>query len=216
MPTIPENRGPGRGSAQGGPIPRPATTSSSGGRYRLDERNARAGRRRCLQPPACGGCGAGGDVAQRLPRGRGCRGSLGIHRDFPLPDDGVPGEPLPDGWLELPVAIGCTAESCASRDLVEDFVDRRHLAPAMFEYIECFYNPVRRTPTARCSAPPTTTKPAELPPNPRHDPLHHPRPRKRGTPNRVGYAGAGLGVGVPCSGGISGPVGVPGLWRATG
>ncbi|MPZ90640.1 MAG: redoxin domain-containing protein [Actinobacteria bacterium] len=40
---------------------------------------------------------------------------------FLYPMTGAPGQPLPDGWLELPGAFGCTAESCGYRDLVEEF-----------------------------------------------------------------------------------------------
>lgn len=40
---------------------------------------------------------------------------------FLYPATGVPGEPLPDGWLELPGAYGCTAETCRFRDLVGEF-----------------------------------------------------------------------------------------------
>ena len=40
---------------------------------------------------------------------------------FLYPMTGTPGQPLPDGWLELPGAFGCTAESCGYRDLVEEF-----------------------------------------------------------------------------------------------
>ncbi|MGH2749622.1 MAG: peroxiredoxin [Actinomycetota bacterium] len=40
---------------------------------------------------------------------------------FLYPMTGSPGEPLPEGWLELPGAFGCTAESCAYRDLSEAF-----------------------------------------------------------------------------------------------
>lgn len=32
------------------------------------------------------------------------------------PATGVPGEPLPDGWNEIPGARGCTPQSCAFRD----------------------------------------------------------------------------------------------------
>lgn len=39
---------------------------------------------------------------------------------FLYPMTGVPGRPLPDGWLELPGAFGCTAESCGYRDLAEE------------------------------------------------------------------------------------------------
>jgi peroxiredoxin len=34
------------------------------------------------------------------------------------PRTGVPGEPLPDGWNEIPGARGCTPQSCAFRDHV--------------------------------------------------------------------------------------------------
>jgi peroxiredoxin len=40
---------------------------------------------------------------------------------FLYPMTGTPGQPLPDGWLELPGAFGCTAETCAYRDLIDDF-----------------------------------------------------------------------------------------------
>ena len=40
---------------------------------------------------------------------------------FLYPMTGIRGQPMPDGWLELPGAFGCTAESCAYRDLIEDF-----------------------------------------------------------------------------------------------
>ena len=40
---------------------------------------------------------------------------------FLYPMTGIPGQPMPEGWLELPGAFGCTAESCAYRDLIEYF-----------------------------------------------------------------------------------------------
>lgn len=40
---------------------------------------------------------------------------------FLYPATGIPGQPMPEGWLELPGAFGCTAESCAYRDLIEYF-----------------------------------------------------------------------------------------------
>jgi peroxiredoxin len=43
---------------------------------------------------------------------------------FLYPMTGTRGQPMPDGWLELPGAFGCTAESCAYRDLIEDFARR--------------------------------------------------------------------------------------------
>src|SRR3954452_8430297 len=36
------------------------------------------------------------------------------------PRPGPPGEPLPEGWDEIPGARGCTPQSCAFRDHVED------------------------------------------------------------------------------------------------
>jgi peroxiredoxin len=35
---------------------------------------------------------------------------------YVYPRTGVPGEPLPPGWTEIPGAFGCTAENCAFRD----------------------------------------------------------------------------------------------------
>ena len=35
---------------------------------------------------------------------------------YVYPRTGVPGEPLPPGWMEIPGAFGCTAENCAFRD----------------------------------------------------------------------------------------------------
>lgn len=40
---------------------------------------------------------------------------------FLYPMTGRPGHPLPDGWMEIPGAFGCTAQSCAYRDLVAEF-----------------------------------------------------------------------------------------------
>jgi peroxiredoxin len=43
---------------------------------------------------------------------------------YVYPRTGVPGEPLPPGWIETPGAFGCTAENCAFRDhasRLEDF-----------------------------------------------------------------------------------------------
>lgn len=36
---------------------------------------------------------------------------------FLYPMTGTPGQSLPEGWLELPGAFGCSAESCGYRDL---------------------------------------------------------------------------------------------------
>ncbi len=40
---------------------------------------------------------------------------------FLYPMTGTPGQSMPDGWLELPGAFGCTSESCAYRDLIGEF-----------------------------------------------------------------------------------------------
>jgi len=39
---------------------------------------------------------------------------------YVYPRTGVPGEPLPDGWDEIPGARGCTPQSCAFRDHVSE------------------------------------------------------------------------------------------------
>jgi peroxiredoxin len=40
---------------------------------------------------------------------------------YVYPRTGTPGEPLPDGWDEIPGARGCTPQSCAFRDHVAEF-----------------------------------------------------------------------------------------------
>jgi peroxiredoxin len=39
---------------------------------------------------------------------------------YVYPRTGKPGEPLPEGWDHIPGARGCTPQSCAFRDLLED------------------------------------------------------------------------------------------------
>lgn len=39
---------------------------------------------------------------------------------YAYPRTGVPGQPLPDGWDEIPGARGCTPQSCAFRDHFAD------------------------------------------------------------------------------------------------
>jgi peroxiredoxin len=39
---------------------------------------------------------------------------------YVYPRTGRPGEPLPEGWDEIPGARGCTSQSCAFRDHVQD------------------------------------------------------------------------------------------------
>jgi peroxiredoxin len=40
---------------------------------------------------------------------------------FLYPMTGTPGRPLPEGWMEIPGAFGCTAHSCAYRDHLSEF-----------------------------------------------------------------------------------------------
>ena len=40
---------------------------------------------------------------------------------YVYPRTGVPGEPLPDGWNDIPGARGCTPQSCAYRDSLAEF-----------------------------------------------------------------------------------------------
>ena len=40
---------------------------------------------------------------------------------FAYPRTGTPGEPLPDGWDDIPGARGCTPQSCAYRDSLAEF-----------------------------------------------------------------------------------------------
>jgi peroxiredoxin len=40
---------------------------------------------------------------------------------FVYPRTATPGVPQPDGWNAIPGAAGCTAESCAFRDRVDEF-----------------------------------------------------------------------------------------------
>lgn len=42
---------------------------------------------------------------------------------YVYPRTGVPGEPLPEGWDEIPGARGCTPQSCAFRDSREAFAE---------------------------------------------------------------------------------------------
>ena len=50
--------------------------------------------------------------------GRGDAGSLVA---YVYPRTGVPGEPLIDGWDDIPGARGCTPQSCAYRDSLAEF-----------------------------------------------------------------------------------------------
>ncbi|HZL49284.1 MAG TPA: peroxiredoxin [Solirubrobacteraceae bacterium] len=53
----------------------------------------------------------------RLDLASAARGLLVV---YVYPRTGVPGEPLPEGWDEIPGARGCTPQSCAFRDHVAD------------------------------------------------------------------------------------------------
>jgi peroxiredoxin len=40
---------------------------------------------------------------------------------FLYPTTGTPGKTMPEGWTEIPGAVGCTPQSCAYRDLIAEF-----------------------------------------------------------------------------------------------
>jgi peroxiredoxin len=40
---------------------------------------------------------------------------------YVYPRTGIPGRPSPDGWDSIPGARGCTPQSCAFRDRIDDF-----------------------------------------------------------------------------------------------
>jgi len=40
---------------------------------------------------------------------------------YVYPHTGTPGEPLPDGWDDIPGARGCTPQSCSYRDALAEF-----------------------------------------------------------------------------------------------
>ena len=47
--------------------------------------------------------------------------AAGLLVAYVYPRTGIPGEPLPDGWDDIPGARGCTPQSCAYRDTREEF-----------------------------------------------------------------------------------------------
>jgi peroxiredoxin len=47
--------------------------------------------------------------------------AAGLLVAYVYPRTGVPGEPLPAGWDDIPGARGCTPQSCAYRDSVAEF-----------------------------------------------------------------------------------------------
>jgi peroxiredoxin/uncharacterized membrane protein YgaE (UPF0421/DUF939 family) len=64
--------------------------------------------------------------ALRLPVAQGGEVDLaelgaGLAVLYVYPHTGVPGEPLPAGWNEIPGARGCTPQSCAYRDAAAEF-----------------------------------------------------------------------------------------------
>ena len=57
--------------------------------------------------------------------GQVCLGQLnGWSILFFYPMTGRPDVPLPDGWDDIPGARGCTPQSCAFRDLSQEFADK--------------------------------------------------------------------------------------------
>jgi peroxiredoxin len=64
-----------------------------------------------------------------LPSTTGDRGDLakltqGLLVAYVYPRTGIPGQPSPAGWDDIPGARGCTPQSCAFRDTVEEFSAR--------------------------------------------------------------------------------------------
>jgi peroxiredoxin len=47
--------------------------------------------------------------------------AAGLLVAYVYPRTGVPGQPLPDGWDDIPGARGCTPQSCSYRDSVAEF-----------------------------------------------------------------------------------------------
>jgi peroxiredoxin len=56
----------------------------------------------------------------RLDLAEAARGLLAV---YVYPRTGRPGEPPPEGWDEIPGARGCTPQSCAFRDHVQDLAE---------------------------------------------------------------------------------------------
>ncbi len=50
--------------------------------------------------------------------------ATGLLLAYVYPRTGIPGEPLPAGWDDIPGARGCTPQSCAYRDSVAGFEER--------------------------------------------------------------------------------------------
>jgi len=47
--------------------------------------------------------------------------ATGLFVAYVYPRTGVPGQPLPDGWDDIPGARGCTPQSCSYRDALAEF-----------------------------------------------------------------------------------------------
>ncbi len=47
--------------------------------------------------------------------------AAGLLVAYVYPRTGTPGEPLPDGWDDIPGARGCTPQSCSYRDALAEF-----------------------------------------------------------------------------------------------
>jgi peroxiredoxin len=50
-----------------------------------------------------------------------CNASAAFTVLFLYPMTGTPGQALPEGWAEIPGAVGCTPQSCAYRDRIAEF-----------------------------------------------------------------------------------------------
>lgn len=50
--------------------------------------------------------------------------AAGLLVAYVYPRTGVPGEPLPEGWDDIPGARGCTSQNCAFRDHARELGDR--------------------------------------------------------------------------------------------
>ncbi|HWA53196.1 MAG TPA: peroxiredoxin [Solirubrobacterales bacterium] len=64
--------------------------------------------------------------ALALPSTRGdsldlAQHAAGLLVAYVYPRTGVPGQPLPDGWDDIPGARGCTPQSCSYRDALAEF-----------------------------------------------------------------------------------------------
>lgn len=70
-----------------------------------------------MELPALGLTAAQGGEVDLAERG------AGLLVAYVYPRTGVPGEPLPSGWDDIPGARGCTPQSCAYRDAAAAFAE---------------------------------------------------------------------------------------------